>query len=81
METPIKNTVQSTVELPIKDTPNIKGHNRNNFQTKDKFHCTKWRLSYSSNTIKDLSTKDKKMARKQWVPNVSVIRRFHCKAN
>ncbi len=36
-----------------------KGHNRNNLRTKNKVQCTKWRLSL--------------MARKQWVPKVSVI--------
>ncbi len=38
------------MDIAIKDTPN-KGHNRNNLPTKDKFQCTKWRLSYSSNTL------------------------------
>ncbi len=37
----------TTVEPLIKDTPN-KGHN---LRTKDKFQCTKWRLSYSFNTL------------------------------
>ncbi len=65
---------ENDVEPQIKDTPN-KGHNRNILRTKDKFQCTKWRLFYSSDTF---LTSDKgqplKMARKQWVPNVSVIR-------
>ncbi len=65
-----------TVEPLIKDTLN-KGHNINNLRTKDKFQCTKWRLSFSSNTLltsdkgQPLNKRDK-MARKQWVPNVSV---------
>ncbi len=40
----------NTVQPLIKDTPN-KGHNRNNLRMKDKFKCTKWRLSYSFNTL------------------------------
>ncbi len=43
-----------TVEPSIKYTPN-KGQNRNNFRTKDKFQCTKWRLSYSSLNLRPLN--------------------------
>ena len=43
-------TLVYTVEPPIMDTPN-KGRNTNNLRIKDKLQCTKWRLSYSSNTF------------------------------
>ncbi len=79
----LKMTVRKCPKIIISHSNNNgtsdKGHNRNNLRTKDKVQCTKWRLSYSSNTpIKDnLSTKDK-VARKNGSQNVSVIRRFHC---
>ncbi len=63
------------VEPLIKDTLN-KGHNTNNLRTKDKFQCTKWRLSYillTSNKGQPLSKR--KNGQKT---NVSVIQRFHC---
>ncbi len=61
-----------TVEPPLKDTIEITSEQRTSFN--GDFPIV---LIYSYPPIKDnLSTKDK-MARKQWVPNVSVIQRFH----
>ncbi len=64
-----------TVEAPIRtlrisDTIEITSEQRTSFNVPNG--------DFPIVPIKDnLSTKDK-MAGKQWVPNVSVIRRFHC---
>ncbi len=66
-----------TVESPIKDTIEITSIQRTMFNVPNGDFPIVLILLFLT-LIKDyLSTKDK-MAIKQWVPNVSVIRRFHC---
>ncbi len=64
-----------TVEPPIKDTL-IKDTIEITSEQRTRFNVPNGDFPIKDN----LSTKDK-MTRKQWVPNVSVIRRFNCIEN
>ncbi len=70
-------------EVLYSGTSDKRTHNRNNLRTKNKVQCTKWRLSYCSNTIiLNLDPiKEYRQQRTKWPENngsqtVSVIRKF-----